>query len=101
MSNQRPNEVPHTPTGPLAGIDEDVRMEWHARVPHVGLSFGIDENLRFADGVGFTNDDDEPLDIGDVPEEYRSAEFQKELGSWVTNHRVILQGPEEQAHLPR
>jgi len=95
MSFVSPNSVPVEPLPHPNGVNEDAISEWHCRVPLSGLSLGVDDNLRYLDGVGFTDDDDQPIDPAIIPEKYKSADFQQALGKNVVAARVLLRDQAE------
>jgi hypothetical protein len=90
-----PNSIPFEPLPDPNGVDADAIREWHCRVPLNGLSFGIADNLRYLDGVGFTDNEGELVSPSEIPEVYRRTEFQEWLGGQIVNHRILLAEDQE------
>lgn len=89
MIDLRPGSVPSEPVPSLNGIDEDMRMEWHCRVPDPEISIVVGENVLYKDGVGFTDFNEKPLNPSTIPSDLLSWDYQAQLGKQVTALRSL------------
>ena len=89
MNVLRPGSVPHEPVPELNGINDDIRMEWHCRVPDSEICMVVADEILYKDGVGFTDFDEKPLDPETIPPEYLTWEYQAQLGKQVNALRFL------------
>lgn len=89
MNVLKPGSVPFEPVPRPNGINDDIQMEWHCRVPDPEIGMVIADDVLYKDGVGFTDFDEVPLDPSTIPAEYLTWEYQTQLGKQVNALRFL------------